>query len=304
MKMLNIYILTFPEVMPSALQGLKDLFRIANQHVGSDFFIVQELSCESALPIDGKGLIFIPPCLSDELPDFQSEDVISLIQSWHRAGAVIVSSCASVFWLANAGLLDGKYATTHWRLCDQLEKAHPSIAKVCAHEMLVDEGKVVTAAGLYAFQDLALHVMARYANFELAKQVADYCLLDFKGRMQAYYQRFIPELTHGDATIVKAQQYCEVHYREELSVSSIAKHCHMSERSLLRRFKSATGYTPKQYIIQLRIERAKQLIELEHITIEAVGASVGYLDVSNFTKLFKKTTGITPAEFKQRSGKK
>ncbi|EGU57945.1 AraC family transcriptional regulator, partial [Vibrio nigripulchritudo ATCC 27043] len=150
--------------------------------------------------------------------------------------------------------------------------------------------------------DLALHVMARYANFELAKQVADFCLLDFKGRMQAYYQRFIPDLTHGDVVVLKAQQFCDANFSEDIAVADIAQHCHLSERSLLRRFKSATGYTPKQYIIQLRVERAKQLIELENITIEAAGAAVGYIDVSNFTKLFKKTTGITPAEFKQRVG--
>ncbi|UAB73606.1 AraC family transcriptional regulator [Vibrio sp. SCSIO 43132] len=302
MKTLNIYILTFPEVMPSAVQGVKDLFQIANQQFGSKQFDVRELAYQSSEPVDGNALIFIPPCLSADLPDFQTEAVITLIREWHRAGAVIVSSCASVFWLANAGLLDGKYATTHWRLCDQLERDYPSISKVCTHEMLVDEGDIVTAAGLYAFQDLALHVMARYANFELAKQVADFCLLDFKGRMQAYYQRFIPDLTHGDVVVLKAQQFCDANFSQDLAVADIAQHCHLSERSLLRRFKSATGYTPKQYIIQLRVERAKQLIELENITIEAAGAAVGYTDVSNFTKLFKKTTGITPAEFKQRVG--
>lgn len=302
MKKLNLYLFDYPDVMPSAAQAIRDLFFIANQQAGKTIFDVFQLSGSKNMPIDGAGLVFIPPCLADELPEFNDPEIITTLREWHQSGAVLVSACSSVFWLANAGLLDGKYATTHWQLCERLALEYPAIGKVCVHEMVVDQGDIVTAAGLYAFQDLALHIMARFAGFTLAKKVADYCLLDIKGRLQAYYQRFIPDYSHGDSRVVNAQKFCLENFCADVSVSRIAEHCHLSERSLLRRFKLATGYTPKNYIIQLRVERAKLLLELENMSIEVVGGEVGYSDVSNFTKTFKKTAGVTPSAFKLRIG--
>ena len=302
MDKVNLYVLDFSGVMPSACQSVRDLFFIANQQAERTIFNVIDVSTSEDILPDGKGLLFIPPSLSSELPTFNDPEILSILKNWHHSGAVLVSACASVFWLANAGLLDGKYATTHWKLCERLACEFPAIKKVCVHKMVVDQGEIVTAAGLYAFQDLALHIMARYAGFELAKRVADYCLLDLTGRLQAYYHRFIPNFAHRDEVILKAQEFCAENFFNAISVSTIAEFCHISERSLLRRFKSATGLTPKQYVIQLRIEKAKQLMELESLSIEAIGYEVGYMDVSNFTKIFKKTSGVTPAEFKFRVG--
>ena len=191
MNKINLYVLNFPEVMPSARQGVRDLFLIANQQAESVIFDVIDVSTSEDIFPDGRGLLFIPPSLSDELPTFNDPKILSILKSWHHSGAVLVSACASVFWLANAGLLDGKYATTHWKLCERLACEFPAIKKVCVHKMVVDQGEIVTAAGLYAFQDLALHIMARYAGFELAKRVADYCLLDLTGRLQAYYHKYV-----------------------------------------------------------------------------------------------------------------
>jgi len=288
--------------MPSAIQGVQDLFVIANQQAERSLFEVTVVGVSHDMPIDEAGLMFILPCLTADLPRFDDPTTIAALKKWHQSGIVLVAACTSVFWLANAGLLDGKCATTHWRLCERLDREYPAIEKVCVHEMVVDQGNIVTAAGLYAFQDLALHIMGRLAGFELAKKVADYCLLDIKGRLQAYYQRFLPDYTHGDVMVLSAQEYCLKNYCEDTSISTMAAFCHLSERSLLRRFKAATGYTPKQYIIQLRVEKAKQLMEIEGMSIERVGYKVGYMDVSNFTKIFKKTSGVTPSEFKLRIG--
>lgn len=311
MKTLNIYILSFPNVMPSASYGVKDLFHIANQHAETTLFSVFDIEVSQDNSPDKQGVLFIPPSLSSALSSYDDPNIISLIKQWHNAGAVIVSACASVFWLASAGLLDNKYATTHWRLCDRLSQEYPAIKKVCPHEMVVDQGNIVTAAGLYAYQDLALHLMVRFAGYQLAKYVSDFCLLDLHGRLQAYYQRFSPSFTHNDAVVVKAQEFCAKRVAEKLTyndikpndmtIADIANHCCLSERSLQRRFKQATGYTPKQYLIQLKMEKAKQLIEHENLSMEAVGYQVGYADLSNFTKVFKKVSGVTPAEFKLRT---
>jgi transcriptional regulator GlxA family with amidase domain len=297
---LTLYIFNYPDAMPSALVGVQDIFTIANHQAERELFSILPLTSTVPKNNGEKRVVFIPPCLSKQLPSFSDPEILALLNRWHKSGAVLVAACVGVFWLANAGLLDGKQATTHWRLCQRLSDSFPAITQVSGREMVVDQGDIVTAAGLYAFQDLSLHLIARFAGFELAKKVSDFCLLDLKGRLQAYYQRFYPDFSHGDELIVKAQQFCSTHLCPSVSVSQIASHCYISERTLLRRFKEATGFTPKQYIIQLKIEQAKQFMEREKISIEEIGHKLGYTDTSNFIKIFKKIAGVSPSEFRAR----
>lgn len=296
----NIYILDYPDVMVSAKHGIQDLFTIANYQAKQELFTCQPLTASLEPNIGCENIVFIPPCLAQKLPSFSTPETLSLLKSCYQSGAILVAACAGVFWLANANLLNGKQVTTHWLLCDDLAQQHPLIKEVEKSEMVIDQGNIITAAGLYAFQDLTLHIVARFAGFELAKRVADFSLLDFKGRLQAYYQRFYPCLTHGDPLIIKAQIFCSEQIYSNISIVQLAEYCNLSQRTLLRRFKLATGYSPKQYLIQLRIEKAKQIMELENISIEGIGDKLGYTDTSNFIKTFKKVAGISPAEFRSR----
>jgi len=300
---LTLYILQYPDAMPSAITGIQDIFTIANQQAEQSLFSVHLLTPITPKTKKERRVIFIPPCLANELPSFSDPDTLSLLNRWHNAGAVIVAACAGVFWLANSGLLDGKKVTTHWKLCQRLSDNFPNIKQVNGREMVVDQGDIVTAAGLYAFQDLTLHIIARFSGYRLAKKVSDFCLLDINGRLQAYYQRFYPDFAHGDILMVKAQQYCSTYLSLNKSILEIAEHCNISERTLLRRFKEATGFTPKQYIIQLKVEKAKQSMEQGKISIEKISDELGYSDSSNFIKLFKKMSGITPSEFKAKQKK-
>jgi len=297
---LTLYILHYPNALPSALYGISDLFTIANQHTTEYQFDVKPLPHKVDINNEDATVVFIPPCLNFQQVQFSDPDLLARINNCANAGAIMVAACAGVFLLANAGLLDGKHATSHWQLCQQLHDNFPAIKKVTSFDMVVDQGDIITAAGLYAFQDLALHIIARFAGVSLAKKVADFCLLDFNSRLQAYYQRFYPDMSHGDPQILKAQQFCTKHIYSNISVLQLAKHCNLSQRTLLRRFKKVTRYSPKQYIIQLKVEQAKQLMELEKMNVEKIAYKLGYDDVSNFIKIFKKVAGITPAEFKAR----
>lgn len=297
---LTLYILEYPDAMPSAITGIQDIFTIANHQAEKRLFTVRPLTSVIPKTKGERRVIFIPPSLANELPLFTDPDTLALLKRWHNSGAVIVAACTGVFWLANCGLLDGRKATTHWKLCQQLADSFPNIKQVNGREMVIDQGDIVTAAGLYAFQDLTLHIIARFSGYSLAKKVSDFCLLDLNGRLQAYYQRFYPDFSHGDKTIVKAQLYCATQLHSNINVLEIAKHCHTSERTLLRRFKDATGFTPKQYIIQLKIEKAKQSMEHGKTSIEEISEDLGYSDTSNFIKIFKKNTGITPSEFRAK----
>ena len=297
---LTLYILHYPDAMPSAIAGIQDIFTIANHQAEQELFSILPLTSRVPKAKGEQSVVFIPPCLSKQLPSFSDPDTLALLSRWHQSGAILVSACAGVFWLANAGLLDGRQATTHWRLCQRLSDDYPAIKQVTGREMVVDQGDIITAAGLYAFQDLSLHIIARFSGFELAKKVSDFCLLDLNGRLQAYYQRFYPNFSHGDALMVTAQHFCSTHFCSNLGVSQIARHCHISDRTLLRRFREATGFTPKQYIIQLKMEKAKQFMERGKVSVEEIGYNLGYADTSNFIKVFKKIAGVTPAEFRAK----
>lgn len=297
---LTLYILQYPDAMPSAITGIQDIFTIANHQAEKPLFTVSPLTSKIPKIKGEQRVIFIPPCLASDLPSFSDPDVLDLLKRWHSSGAVIVAACAGVFWLANSGLLDGRQATTHWKLCKRLRDNYPNIKQVNDREMVVDQGNIVTAAGVYAFQDLILHIIARFSGYSLAKKVSDFCLFDLNGRLQAYYQRFNPNFSHGNKVIVKAQLFCSAHLHLKTNVFEIAEHCHISERTLLRHFKDATGFTPKQYIIQLKVEKAKQLMEQGKASIEDVSEDLGYSDTSNFIKVFKKVSGITPSEFKAK----
>lgn len=299
-KRLNIYILDYANAMASAKHGIQDLFQIANYQAGRTLFYCHTISANTSAPNGSENILFIPPCLAAELPSFVDPDTLAMLSHWHSRGVVMVAACAGVFWLANAGLLNGKQATTHWLLLDKLAKDYPEIEAINRSDMVVDQGDIVTAAGLYAFQDLTLHLIARYANYALAKKVADYSLLDLKGRLQNYYQRFYPSYHHGDKLMIKAQQFCAKNVQTNVAISQVAEHCHLSLRTFLRRFKLATGFSPKQYLIQLRVEKAKQLMEMERFSVEEIAFQLGYSDTSNFIKIFKKVAGITPAEFQSR----
>ena len=296
-----IFILDYPDAMPSAKYGIQDLLTIANFQAEQNVFACHPLTATAlSSTLDGESIIFVPPSLSRQLPSFSNPETLSLLKNGHRSGSTIVAACAGVFWLANAGLLDGKQVTTHWMLCDELKNNFQHIEKVNKCDMVVDQGDIVTAAGLYAYQDLTLHLIARFAGFALAKKVADYSLLDLKGRLQSYYQRFYPKLNHGDHLIIQAQQLFSKHIYSNISILQVAEHCHLSQRTLLRRFTQATGYSPKHYFIHLKVEKAKQLIELNNLSIAEIGYKLSYSDTSNFFKQFKQVAGITPAEFRSR----
>lgn len=295
----RIVILETEHVMKSAAAGISDILTVANYVLNEQFFVVTQ-AASSALPAhDVPDVVFIPPRKigADACYD---QAILATLKQWHRQGCTVAANCASVFWLGHAGLLENRAATTHWKLCDQLASEFPTMADVKRHEMVVDEGSIITGSGLFAFQDLALHLIARYAGFELAKEVADICLLDFSGRLQAYYERFLPDFSHGNALVLKAQQYCQQTPLDQQSNKAMAQVCCVSEKTLTRAFKKVLNLTPQQYRLSYKMDVAKREMNINKSTVEQVAFLLGYNDVSNFTRVFKKVVGITPTHYRSR----
>lgn len=299
----HIWVYNYPGVLRSAVAGTQDLFDIANRFAGETVFyvdVIDSLIDRATELSDKANILFVPPCLDEQhLPALT--ETSSHLRTWFDSGATIAATCASVFWLAEAGLLNGKVATTHWQLYDRLASEYPLIKSIDRRNMVVDQGSVISAAGLYAFQDLVLHLVAKLTSYDIAKQVADFALLDFNGRLQSYYQRFIPNVSHGDMSVLAVQRYCEQVPTHELSVKAMAEQVHVSERTLNRRFQHVLSMTPGEYLLRIRIEKSKQLLDASDQSIEQIAYDVGYNDFSNFSKAFKRMAGVTPAEFRQRA---
>ncbi|WP_159064797.1 GlxA family transcriptional regulator [Thaumasiovibrio subtropicus] len=295
-----VNIVCYDGAMRSAIYGMVDLFSLAARFGAGCHFDVRLIESNEDVLVEERALWLLPPCFSDPLPDFSAVMPTAHFDGILQKGGVVAACCASTFILAHAGLLSGRRVTTHWAICHRLRSEFPLIESVVSEEMLIDEGAVVTAAGLFAYQDLVLHFIARYAGYTCAKSVADFSLLDFGSRAQAFYQRFIPDKSHGDKVVLEAQQVCESGVGKRLSIATIAAKCCVTEKTLSRRFQHVLKMAPKRYYDELVTEKARQLLDARQLSVQEVAYQLGFDDVSNFTRLFKRISGLSPAEYASR----
>jgi len=297
-----IGILAYPSAQTSAVYGLVDLFETANkiqtERGGQSRFVVEAIKghSQSALMYDA---IILPPSLNGGV----TTDEITLWADWlmarHQDGALMCSICAGAFMLAKTGLLHNRPATTHWALADQFSDQFPDVI-LNVDELIIDDGDIITAGGLMAWTDLGLRLIDRFSGPAVMLATARFFLVDPSGREQRFYSCFSPRFTHGDKAILKAQHWLQSHSDEKLTVPMIASVSGLGERTFLRRFHKATKLNPSEYLQQLRVGKARDLIELSPSTIDEISWRVGYQDVSAFRRIFHKITGLTPSEYRKR----
>ncbi len=305
MAVARIATVSYPGVQVSALLGIEDLFTIANrkaQPLGDARLEVTQLSkrAMSGQVSDTFDAVILPPSL--EQARGQHEPTIhTWLRAQHGAGAMLCSACAGAFWLGHSGLLNGRAVTTHWDLEEEFRAAFPE-TQVNSDQLLIDDNDIVTAGGLMAWLDLGLFIVNRWLGPQVVSQTARYLLVDPAGREQRNYRTFTPPLSHGDPSILSLQHWLEGHVESEITVKGMAERAHLSTRTLLRRFKAATGYTPNAYLQNLRIEKARGLLERTRLPVAEISWSVGYQDNSAFGRVFRATTGLTPGEYRNRFG--
>ena len=240
--------------------------------------------------------IIIPPSDADET---LAPDAVSWLMESHERGAHIASVCLGAFLLAQTGLLDNKNATTHWGYVNRFRKQYPMV-KVKPEKLITDEGDLFTAGGANAGGDLALYLIAKYAGKEAAFQTARIMVMDMDRNSQSPYLMFRIEKIHGDKDVLNIQKWIEKNFNDEISVGQLADKSGMTRRTFERRFKNATGDSPLRYLQRVRIENAKQLLEKGGTTFDEITYLVGYEDSSTFSRIFKKTTGLSPNLYKKK----
>lgn len=296
----------------SGLSGFADVLAVANLRSGQDLFAVKAYSPDGRavrsfsgawVPVDGAiqdvpglDLVYAPPAFGGP---WLLTGAAQWVRRVHGDGAVACGACAGVFVLAQAGILQGRTATTHWGLAEAFRAAHPGV-RLEPERMLVDGGDTVCAGGVTAFYDLALHLVARFVSSELAADCARTLLLDPGRVRQTPYMRLTGPVAHGDALVAEAQAWLEERHARPVSMGELAALVHVSERTLTRRFRRATGAGPLRYLQALRVEHAKRLLETGDWSVEEILAAVGYQDAPAFFRLFRTLTGLTPGEYRSR----
>ena len=217
-------------------------------------------------------------------------------------GSTIATACSAAVLLADTGLLKGQEATTHWAYCDLLRDRYDGI-KVCEQRALVVSGegqRLVMAGGGTSWLDLALYLIARFANVNAAMEVARINLIDWHSVGQQPFARLARTRQVDDAVIGRCQEWIALHYHEPAPVAAMVRLSGLAERSFKRRFEQSTGLSPLEYVHTLRLEEAKQMLESTEQSIETIAGEVGYEDAGFFSRLFKRKVNMTPANYRKR----
>lgn len=215
------------------------------------------------------------------------------------AGKPVLGACSAVFLLGGSGALDGLRATTSWWLGPALHSAFPSI-RVEAEGRVVADGACVSAAGVRSYHDLALWLVKRFVGEDLHRACARYLLLDLDRQSQTPFVVDSLIETPAQDLLAKARVWLNDRLTTPIRIDALARHCGVSQRTLLRRFRQTADRAPARYIQTLRLERAKALLEETTLPVAEVVAQCGYTDIATFRKTFKLRVSMTPQQYRNR----
>lgn len=225
----------------------------------------------------------------------------ALVQDLARCfanGATLAASCASSFLLAEAGVLDGRQATTSWWFAPIFARRYPGI-KLTADRVVVADGRVITGGAAMAQMDVMLTLVARFAGPEISDTCARYLLLDHRSSQSPYLA--IAALALRDERLAMAERWVREHLGETLTVAGVASAAGLSARTFARRLMSLCGLAPSRFIQRVRLETARDLLATTNLSVEEVSRRVGYSDASTLRRVFVRETGFAPRS--ARSGR-
>lgn len=244
-------------------------------------------------------VIYIPGLWRNPRPILQKHSkTLEWLKQQHHNGSIISAVGTGCCFLAEAGLLDGKAATTHWHYFDQFQLHYPAVHLKRQH-FITQAGNLYCSASINSLADLTVYFIQRL----FGKPAASHVERHFSHEIRQSYENsvFFEEIhnRHPDEDIIQIQIWMQDNYAREITLGQIAQRFGMSIRTLNRRFRSATGQTPIEYLQEIRINIARDLLKTSNLAISEVADKVGYQDSSHFNQLFKKTFSVTPAAYRK-----
>jgi transcriptional regulator GlxA family with amidase domain len=322
--MITVTVLAFDYVLASALTGINDLLSLAgvswnvlHQQTPAPKFKVQIASWDKKPIYTLNNVIIMPhcaiqdvirsdvylvPCIAGDIEKTlcQNRGITETLRQLEPSSCMIGSNSTGSFFLAEAGLLNGKTATTHWGYEALFRQKYPDV-KLKADQLITHDDNILCDGGGLAWFDLGLYMIELFCDHDTAVGTAKAFVIDTGRTTQLSYSPLISKKYHNDRTIRSIQDWMEANYVSTMvSIKDISQNFGLSNRSLIRRFKNAAGVTPSNYLQEIRLDAASKYLVQSNKTIDEITHAIGYSDISSFTKLFKRKTGLSPSSYRAR----
>jgi len=318
--MKHITVLAFPRALGTSITLPVEMLNAADanqriQHPGSPRLTIDIASID-AEPITITGGIEIRP--NKKLDNIKQTDLIIIPGMWgnpkpilrrypfitewvtkqHQQDALICATGTGVCFLAEAGLLDDKAATTHWYYFDQFKKDYPKV-KLQTKRFITNSGNIYCAGRMNSITNLIIHFIERFYNHDIARQIEQHFAHEIKQTYESIFYSFDEQRSHHDEEIIQAQQWMLRNYANEVSLQEVAKQFDMSLRTFNRRFKQATDSTPLEYLQHIRLGTARDLLKDSNLSIAEISYRVGFNDPGYFSALFKRRVSLSPRDYRK-----
>ncbi len=283
----------------AAKPGGEPLYRFSTCSPGGE--PVRTTSGFSVVPAAGLGALrraqtIVVPGYAAIL-DRPPAEALDAIRAAERRGARLLSVCTGAFALAHAGALDGRRATTHWAWAAELATRFPAV-EVDPDALFVDEGEVLTSAGLSAGIDLSLHAIRRDFGAAAGERVARHMVAP-PHRDGGQAQFFKPQLPAATGSLEPTRRWAAERLAEPLDVAAMARHAGVSPRTFARRFRAETGTTPLQWLLSQRVLEARRLLEATDLPVEEIAWRVGFGTAASLRDHFRRATATTPTAYRR-----
>lgn len=248
--------------------------------------------------------LVIIPALSGDLKAAikKNEEFLPWIKQQYQNGAEVASLCVGAFLLASTGLLNGKECSSHWKTANEFREMFPEVTLVDGRIVTEQQG-LYSSGGATSYWNLLLLLVEKYAGREMAIIASKVYALEIDRKSQSPFIMFSGQKKHEDEPIKQAQEYIEKNVTEKISVEELAFKYAIGRRHFERRFKKATNNTPVEYIQRVKIEAAKKQLENSRKNVNEVMYDVGYSDTKAFRTIFRKITGLSPIEYRNKYNK-
>lgn len=248
-------------------------------------------------------LIIIPALFGDMKTAIASnKKALPWINEQYKKGAEVASLCVGAFLLASTGLLNGKKCSTHWGFQNEFRELFPDV-ELTDGSIVTEENRLYSSGGAMSYWNLLLYLVEKYTDRQTAILASKYFAIDIDRDSQAAFAMFKGQKNHNDEAVKQAQEFIDHHIQEKITIDELANLVSLGRRSFERRFKVATNNSVLEYINRVKIEFAKRSFEISRKNINEVMYDVGYTDTKAFRTIFKKITGLTPVEYRNKYNK-
>jgi transcriptional regulator GlxA family with amidase domain len=248
-------------------------------------------------------LVIIPALFGDMKTAISSNiKILPWLKEQYNNGAEVASLCVGAFLLASTGLLNGKKCSTHWGFQNEFREMFPEV-EVIDGSIITEEHRLYSSGGANSYWNLLLHLVEKYTDRQTAILASKYFAIDIDRQSQSAFAMFQGQKNHNDDAVKQTQDFIEKNIYEKITIDELADLVLLGRRSFERRFKIATNNSVLEYINRVKIETAKRSFETSRKNISEVMYDVGYTDTKAFRTIFKKITGLTPVEYRNKYNK-